>query len=580
MRHWLIKKYGLTSQGAANTVNGILLSAVTNLVFMMPVAGLIIFLLDVFNAYFSGSDLQVSNGIYAALILMTLVFMFLLGILQFDTVFTKVYEESTNRRLDLAERLRKLPLEFFGQRELSDLTKVIMSDCAEIEHVFSHAICQFYGSIISTVIAGILLLLVDWRLGLALIWVIPISFCIILFSGKLTIALEKNVAAEKLEVTKRIQEGIENIRELKAYHTEDRYITEIKIQLAAAEKASTRKEIINGIMVTGGDVVLRFGLGSVMLIGGWLFTNGNVSLILYFVFLVLASRFYDPLSAALSRLSEIMHSDVQSNRLKEIDEQKVQEGSSDIDIKEYDIRFDNVSFGYNVNEKVLDGISFEAKQGKVTALIGPSGGGKSTAAKLAARFWDIDEGIITVGGVDIGTVDPEHLLQYYAIVFQDVVLFNDTIMNNIWLGRKNASDHEVIAAAKAALCEDFIRKLPHGYQTVIGENGAALSGGERQRLSIARALLKDAPIILLDEATVSLDVENETKIQKALSTLIKGKTVLIIAHRLRTVAGADNIVVLQGGKVAEQGTHEQLMLKNEIYTHMMKIQQQCREWTI
>ncbi|MGL6198041.1 MAG: ABC transporter ATP-binding protein [Lachnospiraceae bacterium] len=580
MRHWLIKKYGLTSQGAANTVNGILLSAVTNLVFMMPVAGLMIFLLDAVIAYFSSSDLQVSNGIYAALILMTLIFMFLLGILQFDAVFTKVYDESTNRRLNLAERLRKLPLAFFGQRDLSDLTKVIMSDCAEIEHVFSHAICQFYGSIISTVLSGILLLLVDWRLALALIWVIPISFCIILLSGKITTTLEKNVAAEKLEVTKRIQEGIENIRELKAYHMESRYRTDIEKQLAAAEKACTRKEIINGMMVTGGDVVLRFGLGTVMLIGGWLFTNGNVDFILYFVFLVLASRFYDPLSAALSRLSEILHSEVHSNRLKEIDEQNIQEGSSDIDIKEYDIHFDNVSFGYNSTEKVLDGISFEAKQGEVTALIGPSGGGKSTAAKLAARFWDIDEGVITVGGVDIDTVDPEHLLKYYAIVFQDVVLFNDTIINNIRLGRKNATDQEVIAAAKAAICEEFIQKLPHGYQTIIGENGAALSGGERQRLSIARALLKDAPIILLDEATSSLDVENETKIQKALSTLIKGKTVLIIAHRLRTVAGADNIVVLQDGKVAEQGTHDQLMLKNGVYTHMMQIQQQCRKWTL
>ncbi len=580
MRNWLIKRYGLTHQGAANTVNGILLSAVMNLVFMLPVAGLIVFLLDAAAAWLGGTDLQVTWGLYIAIILMTLVFMFLLGVLQYDAVFTKVYDESTNRRLSLAERLRILPLAFFGQRDLSDLTKVIMSDCADIEHVFSHAFCQFYGAVISTVLAGILFLLVDWRMGLALIWVIPVSFGIILLSRKITTKLEKNVAGEKLQVTKQIQECIENVREIKAYHMEEQYMQGVDKQLAAAEKAATRKEIINGIMVTSGDVVLRFGLGTVILIGGWLFTEGEVSSILYLIFLVFASRFYDPLSASLSRLSDIFHADVQADRLKEINEQKVQAGSTDVAIKEYNICFDNVTFGYHANEKVLRGVSFEAKQGEVTALIGPSGGGKSTAAKLAARFWDIDSGKITLGGMDIGAIDPEHLLTYYSIVFQDVVLFNDTIMNNIRLGRKNASDEEVIAAAKAARCEDFIHKLPDGYQTIIGENGAALSGGERQRLSIARALLKDAPIILLDEATASLDVENETKIQKALSTLIKGKTVLIIAHRLRTVAGADNIIVLDDGLVAEQGKHEELMQKNGVYTHMMQIQQQSHEWTI
>ncbi|NSB14279.1 ABC transporter ATP-binding protein [Clostridium beijerinckii] len=582
MINMLCDKFALTKQGAKDLLQGILFSTLADIALMIPVGLIVMVIRDMLLPITDGTNINLQVSKYIIMILITLVILFAVNWMQYKSSFIAVYGESANRRINLAERLRKLPLSFFGRKDLSDLTNSIMVDCTDLEHVFSHAIPQFIGAIVSTILVGIGMLIFDWRIGIALLWVAPISFLIVICSKKLQNKFSiKNIAAKR-KVADGIQECLETIKDLKAYNQEKEYLLKLDDIIDNAEKIQVRNELTTGIMVVSGQMLLKVGFATVILIGGTLLAKGKTDLFIYLVFLIAASRFYDPICDSLMNLADIFSSSLKIERMKNMQDNPVQIGAEICKTKGYDITFNHVEFSYDNknNEKVLKDVSFTAKQGQITALVGLSGGGKSTAAKLAARFWDVTEGSITLGGVNINSVDPEVLLKNYSIVFQDVILFNDTIMNNIRLGKRNATDKEVIAAAKAACCDEFIKRMPDGYNTVIGENGSTLSGGERQRISIARALLKNAPVILLDEATASLDVENETKIQEAISNLIKDKTVLVIAHRMRTISGADKIVVLNDGYVAEQGTPSELLKQNGIYAKMVELQQESSKWKI
>lgn len=576
----LCDKFALTKQGAKDLLKGIFFSTLADIALMLPVGLIVMVLSDMLKPITDRTLLNLHLSKYIVMILIILVILFIINWLQYKFSFIAVYGESANRRINLAEKLRKLPLSFFGQRDLSDLTNTIMTDCTDLEHVFSHAIPQFIGAVVSTIIVGIGMLIFDYRVGIALMWVAPISFLIVIGSKKIQNKFSiKNIAAKR-KVADSIQECLETVRDLKAYNQEEEQLLKLDRIIEASEKIQIRSEITTGIMVVSGQMFLKLGFATVILVGGTLLATGNINLFIYLVFLIAASRFYDPICDSLINLADIFSSNLKIERMKQMQEHPVQSGTEICKTKGYNINFKNVAFSYDNNEKVLKDVSFTAKQGEITALVGLSGGGKSTAAKLSARFLDVTGGSITLGGVDINSVEPEVLLKNYSIVFQDVILFNDTIMSNIRLGKRDATDEEVIAAAKAAFCDDFIEKMIDGYNTVIGENGSTLSGGERQRISIARALLKDAPVILLDEATASLDVENETKIQEAISNLIRNKTVLVIAHRMRTIAGSDKIVVLDDGYVAEQGSPAELLKQNGIYARMVKLQQKSVEWKI
>lgn len=483
-------------------------------------------------------------------------------------------------RIRLAERLRMLPLSFFGKRDLADLTTTIMADCAFVEKAFSHFIPELIGALISTVLIGIGLLAANWRMGIAVLWVAPVSILLAVLSRPLVDRMERRQKGKKIAASDGIQECIENIQDIRANNQRADYLKKLDRKIMDVESITVKLELLNGTLVTSAQMILKIGMATTVLVGASLLVSGSISFMIFLMFMLAATRLYQPLSGCLQNLSAVYSTLLVVERMKTIEEQKIQQGREDADCHGYYIVFDRVGFSYKEGEPVLREVSFTAKQGQVTALVGPSGGGKSTSAKLAARFWDADKGRITIGGSDISKIEPETLLKSFSIVFQDVVLFNNTIMENIRLGRKGASDEEVLAAARAAQCEEFISRLPEGYQTRIGENGSTLSGGERQRLSIARALLKDAPIILMDEATASLDVENETLVQEAISNLVKDKTVLIIAHRMRTVAGADQIIVLKDGCVAEQGTPEKLLEENGIYRHMMELQNRSLSWSL
>ena len=483
-------------------------------------------------------------------------------------------------RIRLAERLRTLPLSFFGKRDLADLTTTIMADCAFVEKAFSHFIPELIGALISTMLIGIGLLAADWRMGLAVLWVAPVSFLLAAGTRPMVDRMERRQKGRKIAASDGIQECIENIQDIKANNQREEYLKGLDQKLLNVESITIRLELLNGTLVTASQMFLKIGMATTVLAGASLLVSRSIDFMIFLMFMLAATRLYLPLAGCLQNLSAVYSTLLVVERMKGIEEQPVQQGNKSVSYKGYDIVFDHVGFSYKDGEQVLKDVSFTARQGQVTALVGPSGGGKSTSAKLAARFWDIDKGKITLGGMDISSVDPETLLGSFSIVFQDVVLFNNTIMENIRLGRKGATDQEVINAAGAAQCEEFIRRLPDGYHTRIGENGSTLSGGERQRLSIARALLKDAPVILMDEATASLDVENETLVQEAISNLVKDKTVLIIAHRMRTVAGADRIVVLKDGLVAEQGTPRELMDRNGVYRHMAELQGRSLTWSL
>lgn len=576
MLNYIMKKYVLSRQGAKDLVIATVSCVVHNLTLMLPVSLLYLLVADLYAGGIPQNHLWIYIvGMAAAVLLILFSYRWVYGATYYAT-----YKESSVRRISLAEKLRKLPLSFFGKRDLSDLTTTIMADCTTLEQSFSHWIPEFFGSMISTVIVAVCLVIFDWRLALAALWVLPVSLAVVAFSGRVQNYFTRRQTEAKLAVAEGIQECLETMRDLKSNNAEEKYLKGLDKKIDLQEKRMIASELGGALFVVPAGMILKLGIGTVALVGGMLLADGTLSVLTFFMFLLVASRLYDPLSTSLQNLAAIISTNIPIERMNEIENYPVQPGTAELKTNGYDIVFDNVSFAYNTGEQVLSGVSFTAKQGEVTALIGPSGGGKSTAAKLAARFWDADSGKITLGGTDVKTVDPEKLLSAYSIVFQDVTLFNNTVMENIRIGRQNATDEEVLAAAREAQCDEFVEKLPEGYQTMIGENGSALSGGERQRISIARALLKDSPVILLDEATASLDAENETLIQRAISRLVKGKTVLIIAHRMRTVAGADKLVLLSGGKVAEQGNPEELLAKGGIYAKMCKLQQQSGEWRI
>lgn len=570
------RKTASSEKGAKGLVKGIIACAFQNLAFMLPTSLLYFLVADMLSGGVTGGRIRFYVGGIAvcfALILLTTWF-------QYNNTYFTTYEESGKRRLGLAERLRKLPLSFFGKRDLADLTSTIMADCEVLEKTCSHFIPGLFGSLISTTIISVGLFAFDWRMALAALWVIPVSVLIVLLSYKIQDKTQAKTMAVKMACADGIQEYIETVRDLKANNAEQNYLKGLSGKIKNVEKQNFKAEITNAVFVTGAGMVLKLGIASVAIVGAALLVNGSLSALTFFMFLLVASRLYDPMQAALQNLAAIIAMRTNVARMNEILDYPIQTGSETLTNNGYDIEFNHVGFSYNTGETVLKDVSFTAKQGEVTALIGPSGGGKTTVSRLAARFWDNGTGKITVGGMDISKIDPEKLMSLYSIVFQDVTLFDNTIMENIRLGKKGATDEEVLAAARLANVDEFAEKLPEKWNTNIGENGSDLSGGERQRISIARAFLKDAPIILLDEATASLDVENETLIQTALSRLIKNKTVLVIAHRMRTVAGADKIVVLADGVVAEQGTPGELYKKNGIYTRMVDLQSASGKWKI
>ncbi len=577
---FLQKKYALSEQGAKDLCKGILYSVLAYISLMLPVALLAVVLDAFLTPLLGGSNGGYNLWLYVGIGILILALIFIMHYLQYTVTYMGTYQESERRRITLAEKLRTMPLRFFQEHDLSDLTGTIMGDCAGFEHAFSHTVPQFWGSLISTAIVCVALLIYDWRMGLALLWVAPVAFAIVLLSRKLQSGLGRKHIDAKLAMADGIQECLETVQDIKACNQEEQYLKKLDAKLEASEKTQISSEMVTASLVTTGQMFLRLGLATVIVVGNVLMMNDQTTLFCYILFLIAASRLYDPLSGAMTNMAELFSVDLSVERLKKIQDYKEEEKQTAYRTNGYDIAFDHVSFAYEPGKPVLKDVTFTAKQGQVTALVGPSGGGKSTVANLAAGFYDVNGGKITLGGTDIAPIDSVSMMKDFSVVFQNVVLFNNTVMENIRVGRKNATDAEVIAAAKAAHCHDFIEKLPDGYQTVIGENGSTLSGGECQRLSIARALLKDAPVILLDEATASLDVDNETEIQEAISRLIKGKTVLVIAHRMRTVENADKIVVLADGVVAESGTHAELMQKNGLYARLVNLQTASAEWKL
>lgn len=568
MVQMLKHKYALSDKGAKDMIKAFFAVTLANLALMLPVG-----LLYVLTSYLLDGDLPKEKiGFFAAGIILSLILIILTTIFQYRSTFLSTYIESGVRRRGLAEKLRKLPLSYFGKKDLSDLTNTIMSDCALIETGSSHWIPELVGSFISSAIIVISLFAFNWKMALAAVWVMPVAFLIVFFARRVMDSLNQKSLAYKLDCLDGIQEGLETVRDLRSNNMADTYMTGLNKKIKAVEKHSLVSEFVTAVFVSSAQMILKFGIGTVAVVGSALLIKDEISVVTFFMFLLVVTRMYDPLQIALQNFAAIISLDTNCRRMDEILSHPEQTGRETLDNKGYDIEFSNVAFSYNDGEQVLKDVTFTAKQGEVTALIGPSGGGKTTVSRMATRFWDYNKGKIMVGGMEVAQIDPEKLMSLYSIVFQDVILFNNTIMENIRIGKKDATDEEVMQAARLAHCEEFVEKLPDKWNTMVGENGSELSGGERQRISIARAFLKDAPIILMDEATASLDVDNESLIQESISNLIQNKTVLIIAHRMRTVDGADKIVVLKDGVVAEQGSPAELKKQNGIYHHMMELQ--------
>lgn len=564
------RRFALSAKGARDFCKGTFWTTLLDIALMLPAIYVFIFMENYLRPLFD-TEASVAHGVvyYILIAVLFIAVMYVISVVQYRSTFTTVYEESANRRISLAEKLRKLPLAFFGEKNLSDLTSTIMDDCTDLEHTFSHAVPQLFASLISIFLIALGMFFYNWELALALFWVVPVSFSVILIAKKkMTKDFTRNYIAKRA-VTEHIQEGLDTIQEIKSYNQENGYLEKLSGHIVNYERTQARGELLTGMFVNGAQSLLKLGLASVIIVGAELLATGRVDLLTYLVFMVIGSRVYTPVSEVMNNLAALFYLDVRINRMNDMNALPVQSGSTDFHPDGYDIEFRNVDFSYDADKPVLKNVSFTAKQGEITALVGPSGGGKSTAVKLAARFWDIDSGSILLGGKEISGIEPETLLQNYSVVFQDVVLFNSSVKDNIRIGKRDATDEEIMRAARLAQCDDFVGRMPQGYDTVIGENGETISGGERQRISIARALLKDAPIVLLDEATASLDVENESKIQAGISELVRNKTVLIIAHRMRTVANADKVIVLSGGSVAETGTPEELKAQNGIFRRMI-----------
>ena len=567
-------KYALSEKGTKDMLCAFVAVTIANLVLMLPVG-----LLYCLASYLLKGDVpRAKIPFFTVSIIVVLILIAASTVFQYMSTFYSTYVESGVRRCTLAEKLRKIPLSFFGKKDLADLTNTIMSDCALLETASSHWIPELVGAIISTTLIVISLFFFDWRMALAAVWVMPVAFLIVLYSRKVMGKVYERTMQYRISCQDGIQEGLETLRDLRSYNMTDAYMSGLENKIKAVEKNAIFVEFTNAAFVCSAQMILKLGIGTVAVVGGALLLNGQITVLTFFMFLLVVTRMYEPLQISLQNLSAIISADTNCKRMDEILSYEEQEGDKELTNDGYDIQFDHVSFAYKDGEQVLSDVSFMAKQGEVTALIGPSGGGKTTVTRLAARFWDNDTGSITVGGMKVTDIDPEKLLSLYSIVFQDVTLFNDTIMENIRIGRQGATDEEVMEAARLAHCDEFVERMPEKWNTMIGENGSELSGGERQRISIARAFLKDAPIILLDEATASLDVDNESFIQESISKLICDKTVLIIAHRMRTVDGVDKIVVLKDGTVAEQGSPAELKQTDGIYKHMVEMQMESAAW--
>ena len=567
-------KYALSEKGTKDMLRAFVAVTIANLVLMLPV-GLLYYL----ASYLLKGDVpRAKIPFFTVSIIVVLILIAASTVFQYMSTFYSTSVESGVRRRTLAEKLRKIPLSFFGKKDLADLTNTIMSDCALLETASSHWIPELVGAIISTTLIVISLFFFDWRMALAAVWVMPVAFLIVLYSRKVMGKVYERTMQYRISCQDGIQEGLETLRDLRSYNMTDAYMSGLETKIKAVEKNAIFVEFTNAAFVCSAQMILKLGIGTVAVVGSALLLNGQITVLTFFMFLLVVTRMYEPLQISLQNLSAIISADTNCKRMDEILSYEEQEGSEKLTNDGYDIQFDHVSFAYKDGEQVLSDVSFTAKQGEVTALIGPSGGGKTTVTRLAARFWDNDTGSITVGGMKVTDIDPEKLLSLYSIVFQDVTLFNDTIMENIRIGRQDATDEEVMEAARLAHCDEFVERMPEKWNTMIGENGSELSGGERQRISIARAFLKDAPIILMDEATASLDVDNESFIQESISKLICDKTVLIIAHRMRTVDGVDKIVVLKDGTVAEQGSPAELKQTGGIYKHMVEMQMESAAW--
>lgn len=580
MIQYLRKTFALSETGAKNIIKASICSAFANIVAISVASVMYVFLTNTVMPLLNGEALVYKLAFYLAYTVIVMLLLALAFCLSYNASYFAAYKESAEKRITLAEKLRTLPLSFFGQRDLSDLTTTIMTDAATLEQAFSHYMPALFGSMISMPIIMIGVTIYNWRMALATLWVVPLALFLVLFTKNFQKSFTLKSRKITLEFNDKITECVENVKDIKSNNRQKAHVEMAAIQFANYEKQAIKAEIGVAIPISMAGMILKVGIASSALVGLYLLASQTIDMLVFIAFMMLATRIFEPIEAAFMNMAAIFNAQIAIDRMKEVEETKSQEGTEEFHPNGYDIEFKDVTFSYDTSEKVLDELSFVAKQGEITALVGPSGGGKSTAMRLSARFWDVEEGVVTIGGVDISKVDPEVLLRSISIVFQDVILFNNSVLENIRIGRKDATDEEVIAVAKMANCDEFVQKMPNGYYSNIGENGYSLSGGERQRLSIARALLKDALIILLDEATSSLDIKNESFVQDAISKLIKDKTVLVIAHRMRTVAGADKIVLIKDGRVAEEGSYKELIAKDGLYKKMVELQTISANWNI
>ena len=573
--------FALTDQGMKDFMRGAGFCALANLMLMLPIV-VLYFVASDFVRYLGEPAVGLPGmAPYVVGIVAALAVMFVTQMWEYRATYTVVYKESARKRIAIAERLRLLPLSFFGKRDLADLTSVIMKDCSDQERLFSHTMPQIFGMGASTLVFAAMMFAFDWRLAASALWPIPVALVALLLTARVQKSHTAKKNAASLSFVDGLQEYLECHREIRSLNKVGAFQSDLGRRIDRFEREKIGAELAMGVAVCSAQGFLRLGIASVIVVGTMLLVTGRVDFLVFFVYLLAVTRVYDPINVILQAVAELMDMSLSLKRMRAIENEPIQTGSTSFEPQGYDVAFDDVGFAYADGEDVLDGVSFTAREGQVTALVGASGSGKSTAVKLASRFWDVSSGAVFVGGVDVSTVDPETLLSSFSEVFQDVVLFDDTVRENIRLGKKSATDEEVLAAAKVARCDEFVERLPNGYDTLIGENGGRLSGGERQRISIARALLKNAPIVLLDEATASLDVENETQVQAALSELLQGKTVLVIAHRMRTVDNADKIVVLEGGRVVEQGSPAELREKPEgRYRRMLELQRESAAWAL